>query len=96
MTTKPRGNRGLSLLSPAVRAGRTADRDDRRRAQGRARVRLHRQRLSHGTAIALVAYDGAVVNLLVRAGWICDSAACDRKAVGSAISALIRDIAEHS
>jgi hypothetical protein len=77
-------------------ADRTADRITRRRARIRARVRLHRQRLGHGTAIALVAYDGSVVDVLCRAGWLRDSSACDRGAVGRAIGALLADIAQNA
>jgi hypothetical protein len=96
MTTKSRGNRGFSLLSPAVRAGRTADRDDRRRARGRDRVRLHRQRLGHGKACATVVFDGAIVDVLCRSGWLSDSASCSRTEVGRAIGALLADIAQNA
>jgi hypothetical protein len=71
-------------------------RDDRRRARCRARVQTHRRRLSRGEAIALVTYNGSVVDLLVRSGWISDVGACDRRSIGLAISNLLNDIAENA
>jgi hypothetical protein len=80
----------------AVKVSDRTLRDDRRRARCRARVRLHRQRLGHGKACATVVFDGAIVDVLCRSGWLSDSAACSRTEVGRAIGRLLADIAEHS
>jgi hypothetical protein len=71
-------------------------REDRRRARCRARVKAHRARLGDGRACAVVEFTGSVVDLLVKSGWLRDTAACDREHVGRAITNLLNDIAEHS
>jgi hypothetical protein len=81
---------------PATAKSLAVTRDDRRRARARARVQTHRKRLARGQAIASVLYTGTIVNLLVRSGWLSDTTACDRRAVGAAIGALLEDIAENS
>jgi hypothetical protein len=59
----------------------------------RDRFWLWRQRQKRGLACAQVEYSSDVVGLLVRLRWIDEREACDRKAVGRAISELLRDAA---
>ena len=54
---------------------------------------LWRQRQKRGVAVAMVEFDGLVIDFLVRNLWLTEREACDRSAVGAAISRLIADTA---
>ena len=57
----------------------------------RLRDQRHRQRLKAGKAVALVEYDGAVLDLLLRTGWAAEAELTDARAVGRAIGAMVAD-----
>jgi len=57
----------------------------------RERQRRHRQRQREHTAIALVAFDAAVLDGLIRSGWLDEHDAGNRQLVGAAISRLLRE-----
>lgn len=48
-----------------------------------------RQRRKASKAVAPIEFDGAVLDWLVRLGWLLESEACDRAAVGSAVSRML-------
>jgi hypothetical protein len=68
------------------------DRTRRRAAWARAAKR-RRVRAKACEACATVPYNGDVLDLLVRTGWLAEAAAGDRKAVGQAIARLLQDTA---
>jgi hypothetical protein len=49
----------------------------------------HCARRRDGKAVALVEYDAAVLDFLIRLHWLGESEACDRQAVGRAIGAMV-------
>ena len=65
--------------------------DRRRRAT--YRQRRYRARQRSGVVTAIVELDGEVLDLLVRLQWLQESAVADRRAIGKAISAMLRDTA---
>jgi hypothetical protein len=74
----------------------------RQRREYNRQCRLTRERVARcverreaGRAVARVEYDGAVLDMLVRLGWLVDGAATDGAAVGRAITALIADSAKN-
>ena len=48
-----------------------------------------RQRRKAGKAVAPIEYDGLVLDWLVRLGWLLEAEACDRDAVGAAVSRML-------
>ena len=46
-----------------------------------------------GRAVALVEYDGPVIDLLIKTRWLQEGEAGDRSAVGRAIGAMLADAA---
>jgi hypothetical protein len=50
--------------------------------------------VQRGEAVALVPYDGAVLDLLVRLRWLAEADVADKVKVGAAISAMLRDAAK--
>jgi hypothetical protein len=67
---------------------------DRRRAAWAQAAKRRRARVKACQAITHVAYDGDVLTLLIRTGWLSEGAAGDRRAVGMAISRLLADSAK--
>jgi len=53
------------------------------------RHKRHRARVKAGRACCTVEFDGAVIDFLIRLGWLLEREAADRKLVGKAIGALI-------
>jgi hypothetical protein len=68
-------------------------RQRRRQELKRLRDQRHRERLRACKAVALVEYDGAVLDLLLRTGWAREEELSDAHAVGRAISAMLADSA---
>jgi hypothetical protein len=60
------------------------------------RQRRWRVRAAAGEAVAPVPYNAEIVNLLVHLAWLPEAEASDHRAVGKAISALLRDTARAS
>jgi len=58
-----------------------------------ARHKRFRQRRKRGGAIALVEFDCAVVDFLIKNLWLAETECADRDAVGKAIGELIKDAA---
>jgi hypothetical protein len=92
------------MLHRPPRSSNDAVRQKRQRERQRynRRCRLNRERVARciarreaGRAVARVEYDGAVLDMLVRLGWLADDAATDGAAVGKAISALLFDTAKN-
>jgi hypothetical protein len=48
-----------------------------------------RQRRKAGKAVAPIEFDGAVIDFLIKTSWLVESEACDRAAVGSAVSRML-------
>ena len=71
-------------------------RPDSRRAADRARQRRCRELGRQGCAVYGVVADAAVLDMLVRLGWLHDGDATDPRRVGRAISALLADAANKS
>jgi hypothetical protein len=59
----------------------------------RDRHRRFRQRRRAGKAVALVEFDAAVIDLLVRTAWLPPDESHDRDAVGRALAAMVADAA---
>jgi hypothetical protein len=86
----------MTKVCTAQLARQAVTRAARTRARSSARVRMHRARLGQGLACTTVTFNGSVVDLLVKSGWLRDASSCNREAVGAAIGALLADIAENS
>lgn len=73
------------------------DRPDhnRRAEQRRLRDRRHRERLKAHKRVALVEFDGAILDLLLRTGWAREAELGDARAVGEAIARLLIASAEN-
>ena len=69
-------------------ARRAVDRERRREQQ-----RRHRQRLAAGRRVYPVELDGQILDMIVRLGWLADSATGDDQAVACAVTALLTDAA---
>jgi hypothetical protein len=67
---------------------------DRRRAVWARASKRRRARAKACQAVASVTYDGAVLDLLVRAQWLPEASVGDREAVGAAISRMLADSAK--
>jgi hypothetical protein len=76
------------------RRAKEGERRSRRRAAWARAARRRRARAKACEAVAGVTYTGAVLDLLVRTGWLDERAAGDRRAVGLAISRLLADSAK--
>jgi hypothetical protein len=57
------------------------------------RHKRFRRRRKAGRACTTVEFDGPVLDLLIRTGWLLEGEAADRDAVGSAITRMIADAA---
>jgi hypothetical protein len=66
----------------------------RRRELRRLRTARYRRNQAGGLAVALVPYNGEILNFLVRTHWLDGDAAGDRRAVGAAIGRLLADSAK--
>ena len=53
----------------------------------------HRARAKAGVAVAQVEFDGQILSWLIKLGWLLESEAGDRCAVGRAIGAMVADSA---
>jgi hypothetical protein len=67
------------------------DRPPSRQSNRAARDRRYRQRPQRGERLALVPYDGAVLDMLIRLRWLSEVDAGDKGKVGAAIAALLQD-----
>jgi hypothetical protein len=54
-------------------------------------MRTYRRRIKAGLIVAPVEVDSAILDLLCRTGWLAESGASDKAAVGRAISEILRD-----
>lgn len=77
--------------APKKRPGRPPDPQTVAAAR---RARAYRKRAAIGAIVIGVEVDAGVIGLLLRTGWLDESAIADRVATGQAISALLRDAAE--
>jgi hypothetical protein len=75
----------VSGVSGVAREGRFDHADP----PSRDRHARHRARRKAGVAVALVEYDGAVLDWLVRLHWLDEASASNRAAVGDAISRMV-------
>lgn len=66
-----------------------------KRRLNRERVRRYTARRETGLACYQVEVSGAVIDMLVRLGWLADTAATDPRQVSKAISALLSDTAKN-
>jgi hypothetical protein len=57
------------------------------------RHKRFRRRQKAGVAVALVEFDGAVIDFLVKTHWLADAEASDRSIVARAITAMLADAA---
>jgi hypothetical protein len=60
---------------------------------GAIRSRRWRARQKRSKAVAPVEYDGEVLNMLVRLGWLGEHEVGDPKEIGRAIGAMVKDAA---
>ena len=68
-------------------------RETRLKALKLARQRRWKHRIKNHLACTTVEYDGEVLDLLVRLGWLREQDASSPKAVGRAVTALLRQSA---
>jgi hypothetical protein len=68
---------------------------EHKRQRRREQQRRHRQRQREGRRVYPVEIDGDVLDLLVRYGWLGDSAAGDDREVGCAVARLLADAAKN-
>jgi hypothetical protein len=65
---------------------------DRSPPSPRARwQRAYRRRIKAGLMLAPVEVDSAILDLLIRTGWLAESGASDKAAIGQAIGEILRD-----
>jgi hypothetical protein len=80
------------MTGPGAR-GDSDSRAVRRRATHRLILQRSRERRRQGRRIALVEFDEATVDMLVRGGWLNDGAT-DTPTIANAISRLLKSLAE--
>ena len=59
----------------------------------RLRDQRHRQRVKAHKRIAMVEYDGSILDLLLRTGWASEEQLGDARAVGEALGRMLADAA---
>jgi hypothetical protein len=75
-----------------ARSPKTAkQRKEQRRIRNRRWLREHRDRENAGLGLAHVVYDGDVLNLLVRRGYLTDTQVVDKNFVNAALSKFLAD-----
>jgi hypothetical protein len=64
---------------------------DRARQRRAAWMRTYRRRIKAGLVVVPVEVDSAILDLLCRTGWLAESGASDKAAIGRAIAEILRD-----
>jgi hypothetical protein len=59
------------------------------------RQKAYRERLKQHQLVALVPVNEAMVNFVIRTGWLSERDACKREQIGAAIARLLSDAAQH-
>jgi ribosomal protein S8 len=60
-------------------------------AANRKRVRECRARQRRGVCLYAVEVNGAIIDMLVKLGWLLDQEATDKKLVSKALTAMLKD-----
>lgn len=67
----------------------------RPRSPQHARTARYRQRLKRGEGIAPTVYDAEIIGLLLDLHWLAEGESEDRRAIGEAISRMLKDTAKN-